>query len=332
MIKIYIFTALSFLIISNSANAQFGGLLNQLKDQLTETIKPGSTPPKTPAQESRSDRPTTTNSENQATNSISLANFRNKWCQNVDTTTVSPVDYRSMKTGDMCLLPDDVITGVLEKLREKKVDINNLKSAIASQLQNIDGGETKFPLMKFVFSPKDNKAYLGLFDALICPSSNLNSLVDGNNFRAALDAKYGKPSATITEYEKLKVQVDGTEKMIAEQKKKIVTVADAKLVREGEQQVGILKNMLNNMNRNTPAQLNWEYDSKNKVEGETGLIVAKLENSDISGDIRCKGETPTAFMIQIGGTSSLQAVFKRIANDIRQDEANKEKNAPVPKL
>ena len=90
--------------------------------------------------------------------------------------------------------------------------------------------------------------------------------------------------------------------------------------------------MLNNMNRNTPAQLNWEYDSKNKVEGETGLIVAKLENSDISGDIRCKGETPTAFMIQIGGTSSLQAVFKRIANDIRQDEANKEKNAPVPKL
>jgi glycosyltransferase involved in cell wall biosynthesis len=85
---------------------------------LTETIKPGSTPPKTPAQESRSDRPTTTNSENQATNSISLANFRNKWCQNVDTTTVSPVDYRSMKTGDMCLLPDDVITGVLEKLRE----------------------------------------------------------------------------------------------------------------------------------------------------------------------------------------------------------------------
>ena len=49
MTKIYVSIALSFLIISNSANAQFGGLLNQLKDQVTETIKPGSTPPKEPA-------------------------------------------------------------------------------------------------------------------------------------------------------------------------------------------------------------------------------------------------------------------------------------------
>jgi hypothetical protein len=46
MIKIYVSIALSFLIISNSANAQFGGLLNQLKDQVTDAIKPGSTPPK----------------------------------------------------------------------------------------------------------------------------------------------------------------------------------------------------------------------------------------------------------------------------------------------
>ena len=117
--------------------------------------------------------------------------------------------------------------------------------------------------------------------------------------------------------------------MIAEQKRKIVTVADAKSVREGEQQVGILKNMLNNMDRKIPAQLNWEYDSKNRVDGETGLIVAKLENSNVSGDIRCKGDIPTAFMIQISGTSSLQAVFKKMANDVRQDEANKEKNAPA---
>ena len=49
MTKIYVSIALSFLIISNSANAQFGGLLNQLKDQVTETIKSGSTPPKASA-------------------------------------------------------------------------------------------------------------------------------------------------------------------------------------------------------------------------------------------------------------------------------------------
>jgi len=48
MTKFYVSIALSFLIISNSANAQFGGLLNQLKDQVTETIKSGSTPPKEP--------------------------------------------------------------------------------------------------------------------------------------------------------------------------------------------------------------------------------------------------------------------------------------------
>jgi len=49
MIKIYLPIALSFLIISNSANAQFGGLLNQLKDQVTDAINSGGTPPKTPA-------------------------------------------------------------------------------------------------------------------------------------------------------------------------------------------------------------------------------------------------------------------------------------------
>jgi len=48
MIKIKLSLALTFFIISNSANAQFGGLLNQLKDQVTDAIKPGGTPPKTP--------------------------------------------------------------------------------------------------------------------------------------------------------------------------------------------------------------------------------------------------------------------------------------------
>jgi hypothetical protein len=48
MIKINLSLALTFLIISNSADAQFGGLLNQLKDQVTDAINSAGTPPKTP--------------------------------------------------------------------------------------------------------------------------------------------------------------------------------------------------------------------------------------------------------------------------------------------
>jgi len=229
-------------------------------------------------------------------------------------------------------LPDEVIVGALKKLKEARVDVMNLQAPIASQLENIEGGEFKFPLIKFVFSPKDNKFYLGLFDALICPTSELNSLSESNSFRVALEGKYGKPSGVLTEHAKFKVQVDATERMIADQKKKAITVAEAKSAREGEQQVNILKNMLNGMDQKTPAQLNWEYDSKNRVQDETGLIVARLNNNDVSGSISCKGNIPSAFMIQIGGTSSLQVVLKKVASDARQNEANKEKNAPTPKF
>jgi hypothetical protein len=46
---IYLSLALSLVIVSNSATAQFGGLLNQLKDQVTDAINSGSSSPKTPA-------------------------------------------------------------------------------------------------------------------------------------------------------------------------------------------------------------------------------------------------------------------------------------------
>lgn len=267
-----------------------------------------------------------------ASKPTSVADFKGKWCQSIDKSTSSPVEYRGLRTGDGCLLPDEVLVGTLKKLKEFKIDVMNLQTTIASQLENVDAGELKFPLIKFVFIPKENKFYVGLFDALICPTSELNSLADSNSFRVALEGKYGKPSSVLTEYAKFKAQVDATERMIADQKKKIVTVGDAKSVREGEQQVNTLKNMLSGMDQKTPAQLNWEYDSKNRVQDETGLIVAKLNNNDVSGTISCKGNIPSAFMIQIGGTSSLQAVFKRAANDARQNEANKEKNAPTPKF
>lgn len=263
---------------------------------------------------------------------VSVADFKGKWCQSIDKSTSSPVEYRGLRTGDGCLLPDEVLVGTLKKLKEFNIDVMNLQAPISSQLENVDAGELKFPLIKFVFIPKENKFYVGLFDALICPTSELNSLADSNSFRVALEGKYGKPSSVLTEYAKFKAQVDATEKMIADQKRKAITVAEAKSAREGEQQVNILKNMLNGMDQKTPAQLNWEYDSKNRVQDETGLIVGKLNNNDVSGTIRCKGDIPSAFMIQIGGTSSLQAVFKRVANDVRQNEANKEKNAPTPKF
>jgi hypothetical protein len=263
---------------------------------------------------------------------VPIADFKKKWCQNIDKTTISPVEYRGLRTGDVCSFPDEVIIAAVKKLKEAKVDLINLENPIISQLENVDGGEFKFPLIKFLIVPKDNKFYVTLFDALICPTSDLNSLSEANSFRVALEGKYGKPNSVITEYAKFKNQVYSTERMIADQKKKIVTVADAKSVREGEQQVNILKNMLSGMDQKTPAQLNWEYDSKNRIQDETGLIVVKLNNNDVSGSINCKGSIPSAFMIQIGPTSSLQAVFKKVASDARQNEANKEKNAPTPKF
>jgi hypothetical protein len=263
---------------------------------------------------------------------VPIADFKKKWCQNVDKSTISPVEFRDIRTGDGCLLPDAVIVATLKKIKEARIDVMNLQAPIVYQLQNIEAGELKFPLIKLVFAPRDNKFYVGLFNALICPASELNSLSESNSFRTALEAKYGKPSSVLTEYAKFKAQVDAAERMIADQKKKIVTVGDAKAVREGEQQVNILKNMLSGMDQKTPGQLNWEYDAKNRVQDETGFIVARLNNNDVSGDIRCEGAIPSAFMVQVGGTSSLQAVFKKVASDARQNEANKEKNAPTPKF
>jgi hypothetical protein len=46
MNKINCILVLSILITSNSANAQFGGLLNQLKDQVTDVINSGTSPQK----------------------------------------------------------------------------------------------------------------------------------------------------------------------------------------------------------------------------------------------------------------------------------------------
>lgn len=48
MIKKYIFIILSFLITSNLANAQCRGLINHLKDQLTDAISHSNTQQKAP--------------------------------------------------------------------------------------------------------------------------------------------------------------------------------------------------------------------------------------------------------------------------------------------
>lgn len=282
-----------------------------------------------------------------ASQPVPIAVFKNKWCQSIDKSTTSPFEYRGLRTGDGCLLPDEVIVKVINQLELLQIDVMNIqaKHSVTALLINFEVGEFKFPHMQIFFSLKDNKFYVVNIRALICPTSELNSLADSNSFRVALEGKYGKPSSVVTEGGVLKAQVDSTKRMIADQRRQVITVGEAKSARESEYIVNMLSDTVNRVNRvasKIPLQLHWEYDSKNKITDESyktaskqasDLSVTMVKNDDVSfTTLRCEGDISRKFAIQIAPTSSMYSIVIRHDNELLLNEANKEKNAPTPKL
>lgn len=341
-------------LCSTPSYAQFGNLLKDLKSA-AEAVKNAS---EALTQESQAENPKQSNpvvaptvqqssqpqqikknestqanlTDKQSAPPSPILEFRNKWCKSTDNLTLSPIEYRNLRTGDICNFTDEIILGILKKFENNQIDINSYQDPTSFQLDWIIGGESQFTNLNVVLLPKSNKFYIPYFAALICPSSEFNSLVESNSFRVALEQKYGKPSGAFTEYDVVKQQVDEVEKMIAQQKKSAITVAEMQSVREGEQSVNVLKNLLANANKNLPMQLGWKYDNSNIASDEVGMLVDVISSNSLLHGMRCPENYNSVFRIHLNPSLKLNQLFANETEKARLDSITKQKNAPVPKL
>ena len=193
---------------------------------------------------------------------LTKADFKNIWCSSIDKNLNSPFDYNGMKPGDLCVQPEEII----DKIFIDGFAVVDMKSPRVST--TVDYFKTKNFLLEtveIVYHPSAKKIYLTSFDGAICKSDKNNSLNEGNNFRTALQQKYGKPSNQLTSYDVLKDQHDALKADFDAKRKNAVTVGEAKSARDAQNQLNIVADLLKNPNlKKNIAQLQWQYSGDHK--------------------------------------------------------------------
>lgn len=194
------------LLLPISGYAQFGNILNQLKNAAEKAqqaakqtqsdgdqkvpVKPQASPP-------------AANTAAQVAGQVAGVNtvkaFRDIWCKSIDSSVSGPIDFKGIKTGDLCQVPDELISAIENKLKRSKqpyewmTQPKVLKEGGTLAVQNVVAGDKGFFAIALIIDPFKEKVYLGSFTGLICAADATNSLNQNNPFRKALEGKYGSP-------------------------------------------------------------------------------------------------------------------------------------------
>lgn len=266
------FLTLNTIIIFN-ASAQLNDLLrniNTIKQGTTQqnplrNNQPSSTTNATPT--SQNDSATTASSSTSKIDSKGMLNltksdFKNIWCASTDKSLNGPFDYNGMRPGDLCVQPEEII----DKLFIDGFAVIDPKSPRIST--TVDYFKTKNFLLEtveIVYHPSAKKIYITSFDGAICKSDKNNTLNDGNNFRIALQSKYGRPSNQLTSFDVLKAQHDSLKADFDAKRRNAITVGEARNARDAQNQLDVVANLLKNPNlKNNIAQLQWQYSGEHK--------------------------------------------------------------------
>jgi hypothetical protein len=356
---------LASLLFSGASHAQFGNLLKDLKgaaekiQQEAQQQKPSDTAPtRTGSQQSK---PNTSAMTPPATpinikvlpneNPISIDSakiFRDIWCKSTNSTTSGSIDFKGIKTGDLCNAPDDLITAIEDRLKKSRQPFEwmsqskILKEGGTLIVKNVKAGEKAFFAIAIIIDPFLEKAYIGSYSGLICAADSTNSLNEDNPFRKALESKYGKPASAFTEYDQLKQQIDALEKDNIAARNKAITIKEAKNARDVDDQLPMLKRLLAASNKKSILSINWDFEKGNSKKYATAQILQARWNEirEIGGckvtyvDTASSGQPSLdyGFVLGVAGSKEIEQIEEEIISKNRAKEKEKVQSAPAPKF
>jgi len=355
------------LLFSGAAQAQFGNFLKDLKgaaekvqqelqqqQKQAEPVqpttgaqqpKPNSTviaPPALPSEANSLPGPKNPNTLNSA------KSFRDIWCKSTNTSVSGTIDFKGIKTGDLCLAPDDLISAIESTLKTSRQPFEWMTTPKVLQeggtliVKNVQQGDSGFFAIAIIIDPFVEKAYIGSFTGLICAADSTNSLNEDNPFRKALESKYGKPSSAVTEYDQLKQQIDALERDNVAAKNKAITVREAKNARDVDDQLPMLKNLLAASNKKSILSMTWEFEKGNAQRYATAQIIQARWNEirSIGGckvtyvDTARSGQPSLdyGFAIGITGSKQIEQIEALVQSKNQAKEKEKVQSAPAPKF
>jgi hypothetical protein len=355
------------------ANAQLGNMLNQLKsaaEKIQKETQQQNT--STQNQNNRESQPTPSlpssenknNTTNQSAIGLGEKNpirvvtqqasqdvpkiFREIWCKVSNDTVNGPIDFKGIKTGDLCHATDDLIIAIESKLKSSKLHEwmtipNSQKEGSVVIANKLVANDKAFFSMAILIDPYTQKSYIASFSGLICAADPSNSLNADNPFRTALQSKYGSPASIHTQYDNLKAQIEDLERLNSNQKKQAITVSEAKNARDTGNLLPTLKASLNSADKNTVLALVWDYEKGNS---ERPIGAASISQAGVS-EIRDVGgcsvkfvdkerygqpKLDYGFVLRVAGTKQLSQLEASIDAKNKAQEKEKVQKAPAPKF
>lgn len=333
-------------VFSINAHAETTSITKSLKS-LTDKIKQRQAPQNLTEQHKKpSEKQIDLNTDINKRPEFSIINFKNNWCKNVDTSATGPFDYKGVSVGDICLLPEALIYSINEKLVNEKYPFNLMHDSKAYLqekgglilISNVIAGEMRFIDITLLIDFTSSKIYVGRYGALICAADKTNNLSDGNSFRLALEKKYGKPSLVLTEAEELKAQINALENETNIAKEKMITVDEAKKIRNTEAMIKALRQSLktSEKQKSQVKALLWDYDIKNPIRPYAETTITPINSNkinDLGGcDIKTEDNNDIGFLVEMAGTYQLKTIGEKIDKLNLEAVRNKQKNAPTPDL
>lgn len=349
------------LVCCSSTHAQINELFDGIKKRVEKSVTQRKTPDQKKNQapataltppngaDSENDESTEAPQQQQAASNAQneelqgaevVKRFRKIWCKSVDNSVTSKNDFKGIRSGDLCLAPDDLIIAIRDSLRESKfpytwmTEPKVLTEGGSLAIDNVKAGDKSFFRISLLVDPFKGKAYLAGFSGLICAADPTNSLTPGNPLRKALDDKFGKPSLVYTEYDKIKAQIDDLDQLAQENKKRALTVEEAKKARDLQAIMPNLKAMAATADKNNVLEIYWDLGEKGPktVFGATAVLSMKWSVIRDAGGckVQIKDREDYGFALAIYGRPELVTIEEAIAQKNKTLADEKVKSAPAP--
>ena len=348
--KTSILFALLLALTSSVSFAQFGGLLKDLKtfsdkvqQQQPQQVQqqpqqgqpqqvqqqPQQRQPQQVQQQAQQGQPATDDKGNLR---LSLADFKKDWCASIDTETVSLFDYRGVKTGDLCAQPDELIAKIFSngyRLIDPKIAV--IETLSDDELR-VRAKEIDIYHGTLIVNPSSKKMYLSTFKAAICASDPSFSLSEGNNFRIALQTKYGKPDDSITAYDALSGRYENLKKQASTNRESAITVAEAKRARDNQSLLDSLSQTMKNPElKKQIVQLGWKFKgAQARSDDLLGLLVWQSNINSLERSICVKFDDQ--FTVNLFANGGMVRRLEQIVKESQKAEEDRKKNLQAPRL
>jgi len=283
---------------------------------------------------------------NQSNGTNTAKKFREIWCKSPNSSISGPVEFKGIRTGDLCLAPDDLIIAIEASLKKSRLPFEWISQPKVLDLagtlmaENVVAGDKGFFAIAINIDPLSEKAYLASYSGLICAADSTNSLNADNPFRKALESKYGKPASAYSAYDQLKEQIDALENQNSAAKNQAITIREAKNTRDVDNQLPMLKKMLAVSDKKEILLLEWAFEKGNPQRSATAQIQQAAWNKirdvgkgcDVTYEVKGRSGQDYGFAFQVGNDKQMQLIEASINSRTQAKEKAKVLNAPAPKF